>query len=264
MTHQATPFRGLLWNDWRRHRLGVVAALVAMAFVELLVSIQAPGTFWTFLGMFGAMAFTIGLGFGRAEWGLGEEEFMLALPATRPQRYDARLLLAGAVVAAMAVLALIGSFTTWPADLWDWCSLPALASGPDPDAGDLTLSFGVALTAPIAAFASSFAVSMSASGRSDVGWIPEYLALALLGAGLYELDAALLGAHAGWLFAAVALGFAALRLRRGRAAYAARDAVFEAGAPETTAAPRMLLLALVLLTGLLVLATFLYLESSRG
>ncbi len=244
--------RGLLWTEWRRHRLGIIFGLGSIAIAMLPMGAAEPIAGRTILLLFTCMAAGCGLGFGRAEWLRGEEEFGLSLPPTRRERYIVRATLALGIV--LAVYA-IGTVTAlWGLSEWLFSGTDLSARfdrqfphGAPSEPGWLAFVF----TAPLALFAETFTVSLATERRGDLRGLLEGALVVLLGLLIVWADRALLGSAAGWIVAPVFLGFAAVRLRIGLAQYERKDAVLTV---QANAEPnRLVLILLAVLTGLVVL-----------
>ena len=154
-------WRGLLWSEWFVHSrlllLSLVAWLSTVWFLPLLVH-----PLWL-LGFGVVVAAVGGPAFGGADVIHGCEEFNFAFPATRTQRYWARVLVAGGTLLAfslMDVLALKGNLSDVLLRVFVTSGLPAV---------ELTqplLLYGLVLAVPFAVFALAFALAAMASSRT--------------------------------------------------------------------------------------------------
>ena len=256
--------RTLLRQEWLRHRLGAISAMLFLVPTMALsagVEDARPGVFF-WLAF--CMAWGIGLGIGRVEWQEGEEEFHLTLPATRAQRYWVQLAVGAAVLLAVYAIGAVTCFTDWFLPLWDSMELkpfeaedlpPWVGTGPD--------FVALALALPVAAFVECFALSMGISRRGDAGWL---LRLLLMGAGTVLV--LLAGGHwlegrAAWLYVPAFLGYAVLRAITGCRLYESKDAVLEVQSAGGGERHKVLLLVLLgTLSFLALLAWFLFEKSA--
>ena len=257
--------RTLLLQEWLRHRLGMVSAILFLVPTMALAAAVEDARSGVFFWLAFCMAWGIGFGIGRIEWQEGEEEFHLTLPATRAQRYWVKFAVGSAVLLAVYAIGALTCFTDWLAPLWDSMELksydaedlpPWVGTGPD--------FVALALALPIATFVECFALSMGISRRGDAGWLWRLL---LVGAGtalVLLAGAHWLEGHAAWLYVPAFLGYAVLRAITGCRLYENKDAVLEA--QSTGGGERHKILVLVLLgtlSFLALLAWFLF-EKSAG
>ncbi len=188
--------RALAAKEWLRHGNLVVLYLTAWIVAGWVVpAIDHPG--WV-LALAGWYALVAGHRFGASEAEDGSEEFALALPPTRGQRYLARLLVGGS---PLAVLSGLGTFAVrhdLPPRLWALLVDSGFAE-PFAARGE-GLVEGLALVLPAAVFGVSFAFAAGASpARAASAWAVGGLAGGGLLAATLALEFRLLGTAGGSL-----------------------------------------------------------------
>ena len=153
--------QGLLWAEWYAHSKLVLSFLMFwLGAVWVLPVVAHPG--WILLlGFF--YAFFAGPAFGGGDVVEGCEEFTLALPVTRSERYCARLLIGGGgllILTALDLLALGIDLSPALARLYLNTGLikplPVLRTG---------WLYGLVLAFPLAVFAISFVLAAVAHSR---------------------------------------------------------------------------------------------------
>ncbi len=160
----ADAWRGLLWCEWFAHSQLVLVFLAAwLAIVWLLPLFADPG--WVLL-LGGLYALVAGPTYGGGDLMEGCEEFTLALPATRAERYVARLVVGGGtllVLTAMDVLAMGLDLSQTLARLYVDTGLvqPMQVAHPG-------LLYGLVFALPFAAFAFSFGLAAVTRSRAQV------------------------------------------------------------------------------------------------
>ena len=248
--------RGLMWIDWRRHRLGAVTGVIAVGICMLVIGVDTASGAARFFWLSIFMGLGLGVGLGRADWFEGEEEYALSLPPMRRERYLARFLFGLAVMAALYAIGVLTCFTDLPRSLGALLDMPmpALDEPPPYFARMSGPTFtALALTSPLALYVESFALSTGVHGRDDLSWLWELPAVILGGIGLYLLDEAWMGRFSGWLVGPALLLFSVLRWRMGARTYHQREAVVQVQASGLQSAKPVV--ALVLITVLAVLFT---------
>jgi uncharacterized membrane protein len=181
------PFQGLLWCEWFAHSKLLLSFLVLWILCVWVLPILVH-PYWILL--FGvAYALMAGPAYGGGDIIEGCEEFAFALPATRAERYLARLTVGGGALLLFTLLNLLALGFDLPevlAGLYVNTGLirpsPVLKPG---------LLYGLVLAVPFAVFSLSFAVSAVAHSRGVIftAWFWSALAtLLLLHLGLYYED----------------------------------------------------------------------------
>ncbi|MBM3834559.1 MAG: hypothetical protein FJ403_15060 [Verrucomicrobia bacterium] len=156
-----SAFRGLLWAEWFAHsKLLLLSLCLWLSGVWALPVLAHPG--WILL-LGGIYALLAGPAYGGTDILEGCEEFSFSLPATRGQRYVARMALGGGtllVLSLMNVLALGLDLPQVLARLYVETGLikplPVLKPG---------LLYGLILALPVTIFAFSFALSSATHSR---------------------------------------------------------------------------------------------------
>ena len=154
-------WRGLLWSEWFAHSrlllLSLVGWLLTVWFLPLVVH---PLWLLAFGVVFAAVS---GPGFGGADVIHGCEEFSFSLPATRGQKYRARLVVGGGALLAfslMDVLALEGNLSDVLLRVFVTSGLPAV------QLNQPVLLYGLVVAVPFAVFALAFPLAALASSRT--------------------------------------------------------------------------------------------------
>ena len=153
--------RGLLWTEWFAHSKLVLSFLMFWLGAVWVLPVAAHPGWILLLGFF--YAFFAGPAFGGGDIVEGCEEFTLALPVTRSERYCARLIIGGGgllVLTALDLLALGIDLSTALARLYLNTGLikplPGLRTG---------WLYGLVLAFPLAVFSMSFALAAVTHSR---------------------------------------------------------------------------------------------------
>ena len=161
MPGRGRPLYGLLWCEWFAHSRLLLAFLVFwLVCVWLLPFFTHSG--WILL-IAGAYALIAGPAYGGGDTVEGCEEFCFSLPATRAERYVARLIVGGGALFLFTVLDLLAL----------GLDLPQSVARLYLDAGLLKplpvlkprLLYGLVLAFPFAVFAFSFALAAISHSR---------------------------------------------------------------------------------------------------
>lgn len=179
--------QGLLWTEWFAHSKLVLAFLMFWLGAVWVLPLAAHPGWILLLGFF--YAFFAGAAYGGGDVIEGCEEFTFALPATRSERYVARLIVGGGgliVLTALDLLALGIDLSPALARLYLNTGLikplPVLRTG---------WLYGLVLAFPLAVFAISFVISAVVHSRFIIftAWFwGGLLAMAGLYAGLVGED----------------------------------------------------------------------------
>jgi len=258
-----TVIGSLVWLQWRYHRCGVIYGGLAVA-LALFVSTLEKGAQEEMISlMLISIAWGTGLGFGRLDWQEGQEEFQLTLPATRAQRYWVKFGYGVGMMALCYLIALVVCYT--PAFDFVRAWLPELKGAPE----DLPLGPGaafvvLALFVPPLLFVESFTAAMGISRRGSVAWLPRFLALLVVGEGLFLAGERWIPESFLWILGPVFLGCAALRVRSGLRQYEAKDAVLEASSSGVREKQVLIGVAILLLGVLAATLTLWLVMHQRG
>lgn len=181
---RASAFRGLLWAEWFAHSQLLLVFLGMWLIGVWLLPLFAHAGWILVLG--GIYALLAGPAYGGGDVVEGCEEFSFALPATRSERYVARLVVGAGTflfLTAINMLALGLDLPQILARMYIDTGLikpvPILKTG---------LLYGLVLTLPFGAFAFSFAIASTAHSRLLVmiSWFwASIIALALLQLGFW-------------------------------------------------------------------------------
>jgi len=154
-------WRALLWGEWFSHSRLLLASLFAwLLTVWFLPLVAHPLWILAFGVVFAAVGGPV---FGGADVIHGCEEFAFALPATRAQRYGARVLVGLGSLAAfslMDVLALKGNLPDVLLRVFVTSGLPAVQPNQP------LLLYGLVVAVPVAVFALGFSLAALASSRT--------------------------------------------------------------------------------------------------
>lgn len=161
---KSSVFRGLLWAEWFAHsKLLLLFLWLWLIGVWVMPLFLHPGWILLLGGIYGLIA---GPAYGGVDVLEGCEEFSFSLPATRSQRYAARLTVGGGtllLLTAMNLLALGLDLQQVLARLYIQTGiikpLPVLKPG---------LLYGLILALPLAIFAFSFALSSATHSRTFI------------------------------------------------------------------------------------------------
>jgi hypothetical protein len=264
VTSRGALLRSLLWLEWRHHRLGVMVTIPILFLVMLVSAAVEPARTGMFFWLVFSLAWGTGLGIGRIEWLEGAEEFHLALPATRKQRYWVKFAVGGAVLLSVYAIGAITCLTDWFAPLWEAMNLREYDSSDLPPwVGEGPALLTLALVAPITAYAETFALSITVSRRGELGWLWRLAVVGAVVTGVIIGGERFLGESAGWLYAPLFLGYALFRAIQGAGEYEQKDIVLEVGTSEVgqrQKAVLMVLLGVAVLAGLLAWAVSAYVK----
>lgn len=214
-------WRGLLWCEWFSHARLLLVFLFGWLLAVWVLPLVAHPLWVLMVGV--AYALAAGPGFGGADIIHGCEEFSFSLPATRSQRYWARLIVGGGCLMAltlMNVFALEANLS----DLLLRVFLDAGLGGIEVRRPELL--YGLVFAVPFAIFSIGFGAAAVASRRSAafLSWIWGALgALATLRAGAY-LEQAVWDRLTGRLTVPALLSIGSLTLVVCRHAYARKEA----------------------------------------
>jgi hypothetical protein len=161
---KSSAFRGLLWAEWFAHsKLLLIFLGLWLVAVWVLPLFAHPG--WI-LVMGGFYALLAGPAYGGGDVLEGCEEFSFALPATRSERYLARVIVGGGTLLLLTAINLLALGLDVPdilARLYIDTGIlqpkPLLKTG---------LLYGLVLALPLAVFALSFVLSAATRSRAMV------------------------------------------------------------------------------------------------
>ncbi len=219
-------WRALLWGEWFSHSRLLLASLVAwLLTVWFLPLVAHPVWILAFGVVFAAI---VASAFGGADVIQGCEEFAFAMPATRAQRYGARMVAGGGSLLAfslMDVLALKGNLS-------DMLLRAFVTSGLPPVQFNQPLFlYGLVMAVPFAVFALGFSLASLASSRTVAfsAWVWGVLAALVVLRGGVQLEELKFDRANGYfavpLLAAVSVGSLWVGGRR----YRAKEAVTGGG-----------------------------------
>ena len=154
-------WRGLVWGEWFAHSrllLGFLAAwLVA---IWMLPKVAHP--LWI-LALAGAVAVIVGPAFGGSDVMGGCEEFSFSQPATRKQRFDARLVVAMGCLLTFTGMNMVALSPVLPDLILSFFVSTGIAAV---ELRRPELLYGVVLAVPCAALAVGFSVAALATTRA--------------------------------------------------------------------------------------------------
>jgi hypothetical protein len=257
-------FLGLVWNDWRRHRPGIVLGGAGIALMLLVIGGTAPDAIFLLLAI--AMAVASGFGFGGSERALGEEEYAFALPPTRRERYLARLALAGSFLLGVYAVGVLTCYAGLSRLLLETVLSPQDIDRLAAETGEPFTPFhrALALAFPLALFAECFAVAMAPLRADGRRLIFEPLGVAVVCTLLVLVVERAPEGGLAWIAVPALLVLAAWRLRAAFVAYRGVEAAVEAR-PVATTSNRAIVALLFVLTGLALLGTLVlwFVQSTR-
>lgn len=171
--NQQSVFRGLLWAEWFAHSRLLLIFLCLWIVSAWTLPVFGSSGWILMLG--GVYALLAGPAYGGGDILDGCEEFSFALPATRSERYLARLIVGGGTLLLLTAINLLAIGV----DLAQVLAKFYVATGlvqpvTNPKTGVL---YGLILTIPLAAFACSFALSSITSSRWIIISAPFWSAL---------------------------------------------------------------------------------------
>jgi len=215
--------RGLLWREWLAYGGSVrVALAVWLVCGWVLLLFCHPG----FIIAFGVIwAMVVGAGLGGGEAMEGAEEFALALPPTRSQRYLARLLLGAGTVTGFTVLGDLAIALDLPQRVWGLVVDSGFTEPFPPCEPRLLHALAVAL--PLAVFAFTFAIASQARSRGLV-WVSWLLGAlggaAVMGVG-FVIEVLLWQGLNGYASCTLLLAMAPAALLAGHAGYVRKEGI---------------------------------------
>jgi hypothetical protein len=249
-THRVDVLGTLVRREWLASGRLIIGFVVAWVLGMALELCFHPGILLAFGCLYAVVLGTVA---GGGEAFAGDEEFTFAMPATRHQRYLARLLLAGSALVALQLLGIAAIALDLPQRLWGLVVESGFTE-PFPPARPLTYWLAAAL--PIAGFATTFALA-----ANGVGW-PWFggplLAAVVMGLGVLAERGAW-GEANGFLCCPALAVLAPLALLAGHRSYLHREGV----ARPATGRPGALMALAILLAVILVLAASSYVMVDR-
>jgi len=177
-TGGAALFRGLLWCEWYAHSRLLLLFLAAWVFCVWGLSLYGNPAWMLLFGM--VFALVAGPAYGGSDTVEACEEFSLALPPTRAERYLARLMVGGGALLMFTGIDLLALGLDLPQILAKLYvdsglvrPLPSFKPG---------LLYGLVLAAPVAVFSFSFVIASLTHSRGLVITAPFWAVLATLAA----------------------------------------------------------------------------------
>jgi hypothetical protein len=234
--------------------IGLPSILVAALAIGLVENAGGAMFFW--MGL--AMAVACGAGFGRGEWSEGVEEYSLALPPTRRDRYFVRFGLGVAFLIVLQLFGLAAGPTGLIRGMWELLplELPVYREnaaiwqafdGP----GFYVLSIGVTY----AVYAEFYAVCMNTERESDTLWFFRLVPFLLGALVVVAIDTKFLVGSVGYLTGLLGLTYAVPRTFLGAKAFEHKDVVLDVVSPKSYGIGEKGSPALVIALGLTVLLT---------
>lgn len=163
-THRVAVFRGLLWREWLAYGRTISAFITLWLVAVFALELCSHPVILLVFGML--YAIVLGNACGGGDASEGSEEFAFALPATRSQRYLARLALGGGVLMVLQVVGVTAIALDLPQMLWGLIVTSGFTE-PFP-AGTPGVWYWLALALPCAAFATIFAFTANAQGGATL------------------------------------------------------------------------------------------------
>jgi hypothetical protein len=220
MPQRVDVLGGLLRREWQATgRLITGFVVVWVLGVVVLELCYHPFALIAFGCVYARM---VGFAAGGGEAFAGCEEFTFALPATRQQRYLARLLLAGSVLLALQLLGIAAIALDLPQLLWR----PIVESGftaPFPAVRPQML-YWLAAALPIACFATTFAVAANAANPAPARLVGLLLPGAAVGLG-FLMEVGLWDRITGTISCPALFALAPLALLVGHRSYLRKEGV---------------------------------------
>lgn len=219
-------WRTLVWSEWFTHSRLLLASLFAwLLTVWLLPLVAHPLWILAFGVVYAAVA---GPAFGGADIIHGCEEFTFALPATRAQRYGARLLVGGGSLLAfslMDVLALEGNMSDVLLRVFVSSGLPAV------QLNQPMLLYGLVVAVPVAVFALGFPMAALAASRAVAftAWVWGVLGALVVLRGGIQLEELRFDRPNGWIVVPMLAGVSVGSLWVGGRRYRMKEAVMGGG-----------------------------------
>jgi hypothetical protein len=192
---QPRLLRTLLWHEWFSHGSFMLTTLSVWLLCQwVLMIFFHPG--WV-IGLGTVLGLWIGASFAGVDAQEGTQEFALALPPARAQRYCVRLGMGLSFLLLLVGISLLAISFGWPQALWGLLVETGFTGTyPTEEYKDLTPNFfyWLGLSCPLAAFGVSFGLGAMATTREQV------TVSGLMGL-LFTLGAAALGLRLeSWLY----------------------------------------------------------------
>jgi len=163
--------RGLYWQEWFAHGSGLLMVVSAWLIGQWVLLIFFHPT-WVLIGG-SLLGLWLGAAFAGADAQEGAEEFALALPPQRGERYRVRLMVSLSVLVLLVGTSLLAIRLDWPQALWGLVvetgfTEPWVWNRSKPS--DVTEAFYYVLAAacPLAAYGVAFGMASLASARDQV------------------------------------------------------------------------------------------------
>jgi hypothetical protein len=177
--------RGLYWQEWFAHGSAMLLVLSAWLIGQwVLMLFFHPA--WV-LGWGIILGAWLGAAFAGADVVEGAEEFSLALPPTRRQRYWVRLSISLSVLVFLVGTSLLAIRFNLPQKLWGLL-VESGFTGPFPIPVDKGYTaffwYGLAMAAPLAAYGVAFGLACLTSTRDQVAGGAMMLGMLFVGAGI--------------------------------------------------------------------------------
>lgn len=220
-----TPMvRGLLWRERLLHQRMIERFVMTWVVLTWVVPVLVEPICLIILTTLYALA--AGQFIGGSDAAEGSEEFSLALPPTRSERFLTRLAFGGLPLALMVGVGTLAAIFDLPQMLWSlFVETGMTAPTPRDPSWNLRLALGIGL--PISAFCVTFAAASIAPSRpvASVAWLTG--GLTTLGGVLIGtiLEGLFLNHRDGLLTTIILIALAALALRFGYRAYLRKDGI---------------------------------------
>lgn len=161
--------RGLYWQEWFAHGSELVLIFSGWLIAQWVLLIFFHPLWILILGTL--LAVWLGAGFSGADAHEGAEEFTLALPATRAQRYWVRLSVSLPCLVLVVGVSLLAIAFNWPQAVWgllvDTGFTEAFPREPERNLSPM-FYYLLAMACPLAAYGVSFGLASVASTRDHV------------------------------------------------------------------------------------------------
>ncbi len=161
--------RGLYWQEWFAHGSGLLMVLSAWLIGQWVLMIFFHPT-WVLIGG-SLLGLWLGAVFAGADAQEGAEEFALALPPQRGERYRVRLVVSLSVLVPLVGTSLLAIRLNWPQALWGMIvetgfTEPWVWKTAADEAA--MLYYVLAAACPLAAYGVTFGMASLASARDQV------------------------------------------------------------------------------------------------
>lgn len=157
---------GLYWHEWFAHGSQMLFILSFWLIGQWILQVFLhPG--WV-IGWGTALALYLGLTFGGSDALEGIEEFSLAQPPQRAQRYIARLVVSLSFLLLLVGVSVLAISFDWPQKLWSLLVETGFTRSFDMSAGDTIALSGAALFSSLCAYGVSFGFAAMATSRDQV------------------------------------------------------------------------------------------------